>query len=120
MARLGIGAVLAFSALCGWFAAGARAHPASGIVVNAKGEVFFIHTGRGVCKIDARGKLTYIHQVKGGGHFLAWDAEGKFSTQFPRLFEKLTLEGAKPTLLYASGGAPLVVNRDGNLYYGSG
>src|SRR5437763_1020965 len=31
-----------------------------------------------------------------------------------------TLEGAKPTLLFASGGAPLVVNQDGNLYYGSG
>jgi hypothetical protein len=99
---------------------GAFAHPASGIVVNAKGEVFFIHTGRGVCKIDTEGKLTYIHKVSGGGHWLALDTEGRFSTQFPRLFEKLTLEGAKPTLLFASGGAPLVVNRDGNLYYGSG
>src|SRR6202011_6216766 len=43
------------------FAAGAFAHPASGIVVNAKGEVFFIHTGQGVCKIDTEGKVTYIH-----------------------------------------------------------
>jgi hypothetical protein len=30
------------------FAAGVFAHPASGIVVNAKGEVFFIHTGQGM------------------------------------------------------------------------
>src|SRR5262249_11281192 len=87
---------------------------------NAKGEVYFIHTGRGVCKIDAEGKLTYIHEVKGGGHFMALDREGRFSNQFPRLFEKLTPEGVKPTLLYASGGGPLVVCRDGNLYYGSG
>src|SRR5215831_20688443 len=111
---------LAVASLYGVFADTAFAHPASGIVVNAKGEVFFIHTGRGVAKIDADGNLTYIHKVSGGGHFLAWDTTGRFSTQFPRLFEKLTPEGEKPTLLYASGGAPLVVNQDGNLYYGSG
>src|SRR5439155_20669249 len=29
-------------------------------------------------------------------------------------------EGVKPALLYASGGAPLVVNQGGHLYYGSG
>ncbi len=120
MGRSWIGAVLAVSSLCGLFPGGAFAHPASGIVVNAKGEVFFVHTGAGVCKIDAEGKLTYVHKVNGGGHFLALDAEGKFSTQFPKLFEKITPEGVKPALLYASGGAPLVVNQDGNLYYGSG
>src|SRR5262245_11862533 len=120
MGRSWIGALLAVASLSGPFAAGAAAHPASGIVVNATGEVFFIHTGAGVGKIDARGKLTYIHRVKGGGHFLAIDADGKFSTQFPRLFEKVMPEGVKPALLYASGGAPLVVNQDGNLYYGSG
>src|SRR5262249_44986538 len=48
------------------------------------------------------------------------DAEGRFSTQLPRLFERVTPKGVKPALLYASGGAPLVVNQDGNLYYGSG
>jgi formylglycine-generating enzyme required for sulfatase activity len=36
------------------------------------------------------------------------------------LFKKITPPGVKPALLYASGGGPLVVNRDGNLYYGSG
>src|SRR5205823_9675484 len=120
MGRLWIGAILAVSSLCGLFATGAAAHPASGIVVNEKGEVFFVHTGVGVCKIDAEGKLTYIHKVSGGGHFLALDAKGGFSTQFPRLFERVTPQGVKPALLYASGGAPLVVNQDGNLYYGSG
>jgi len=118
--RSWIGVILAVWSLCGLFAARAFAHPAAGIVVNAKGEVFFIHTGQGVCKIDAEGKLTYIHRVNGGGHFLALDPEGKFSTQFPRLFEKVAIETAKPALLYASGGAPFVVSRDGNLYYGSG
>jgi hypothetical protein len=112
--------MLAVLALCGLFASKAFTHPAAGIVVTAKGEVFFIHTGQGVCKIDAEGKLTTIHKVNGGGHFLALDAEGQFSTQLPRLFEKVVIESAKPTLLYASGGAPFVVSRDGNLYYGSG
>jgi len=104
---------LGVSSLFGLFAARGFAHPAAGIVVNARGEVFFIHTGQGVCKIDAEGKLTYIHKVKGGGHFLALDPSGEFSTQFPRLFEKVALKATKPTLLYASGGAPFVVRRDG-------
>lgn len=120
MGRSYIGAILAVSSLCGLFTGGALAHPASGIVVNAKGEVFFVHTGKGVAKIDAEGKLTYVHKVSGGGHFLALDAKGGFSTQLTRLFERVTPEGVKPALLYASGGAPFVVNQDGNLYYGSG
>jgi hypothetical protein len=101
------------------FAARAFAHPASGIVVSRNGDVFFIHTGRGVCKIDAQGKLTYIHKDT-GGHWMALDADGRFSTQFPRLFQRITVPSVKPALLFASGGGPLIVNRDGNLYYGSG
>jgi hypothetical protein len=102
-----------------YFTADVSAHPASGIVVTSKGEVFFIYTGRGVCKIDAEGKLTNIHSDT-GGHWLALDPEAKFSTQLPRLFRRITPEGVKPALLFASGGGPLIVNRDGNLYYGSG
>lgn len=120
MGRSCISAVNVISVVCGLFANVATAHPGSGIVVSEKGEVYFIHTGAGVGKIDTDGKLTYVHKVNGGGHFLALDPTGKFSTQLPRLFERVTLEGVKPTLLYASGGAPLVVNQDGNLYYGSG
>jgi hypothetical protein len=119
MGRSWIGAVLVALSLCGSFATGAVAHPASGIVVNAKGEVFFIHTGQGLCKIDAQGQLTYIHKDS-GGHWLALDTAERFSTQFPRLFTKVAPDGVTPALLYASGGGPLVVNRDGNLYYGSG
>src|SRR6185369_18010545 len=106
MARSSIGCL----AVVIWFAlvtTRAFAHPASGIVVNGKGEVFFIHTGHGVGTIDAEGKLTYIHKVKGGGHWLALDREGKFPTNaFPQLFERITPSGIKPALLYASGGAP--------------
>jgi len=121
VARSWIGVVLALWSTSGFFASEALAHPASGIVVNTKGEVFFIHTGKGVCKIDRDGKLTYVHEVGGGGHFLALDAEGTFPAgAFPKLYERITPQGKKPALLYASGGAPFVVNRDGNLYYGSG
>lgn len=104
------------------FAAGdASAHPASGIVVAANGDVYFIHTGKGVCKIDKDGKLSYVHQVTGGGHFLAIDNAGSFADAANnRLFVRITPKGEKPALLYASGGAPLVVHRDGKLYYGSG
>jgi hypothetical protein len=120
MGRSCIVAILAVCSLCGVFAARAFAHPASGIVVNAKGEVFFVHTGKGACKIEEQGKLTYIHKDT-GGHFLALDAEGKFSSAAGnRLFVRITPSGVKPTMLFASGGAPFVVNRDGNLYYGSG
>src|SRR6266478_160275 len=116
-----IRAVLIVFSLSAWFAAGAFAHPASGIVVNAQGEVFFIDTGRGVCKIDAQGTLTYIHKVSGGGHWLPLDIEGKFPpAAYPQLFKRITSSGVKPAILFASGGAPFVVNRDGNLYYGSG
>src|SRR4030095_2826563 len=94
--------------------------PGSGIVVDQQGNVYFTHTGRGAGKIDAQGRLTYVHQDT-GGHWMALDTEGSFSSASGnRLFERITPSGAKPTLLYASGGAPFVVNSDGNLYYGSG
>jgi hypothetical protein len=39
------------------------------------------------------------------------------SVVYPRLIRKITPSGVKPALLF--GAAPFVVNRDGNLYYGS-
>lgn len=110
-------AVLAFACLCALSLA-AFAHPASGIVVNANGEVLFVHTGRGLCKIEEQGKLTYVHKDT-GGHWLAVDQKGSFASAADnRLFKKVTSSGVK--LLFASGGAPLVVHPDGGLYYGSG
>src|SRR5205823_6027918 len=121
MSRFCVSSILATAALCGLFYSGAFAHPASGIVVDKTGNVFFIYTGRGVCQIDAQGKSTYIHKVSGGAQLLALDVEGKFPpAAFPGLVTGITPKGARPALLFASGGAPFVINQDGNLYYGSG
>ena len=95
------------------------AHPSSGIVVDQKGQVFFQDIIGGVIwKIDERGKLSKYADVK-GGHWLALDAEGKFSRATPKYYKRITPDGAKPALIHADGGAPLVVNSDGSLYYAS-
>jgi hypothetical protein len=103
---------------CCWFADHALAHPGSGIVVDAQGQVFFIHSGHGLMKIDAQGKLRTIQKIK-DGHWLALDAAGSFSRATPKYFQRITPDDVKPALIYAGGGAPLVVNSDGNLYYAS-
>lgn len=106
--------------LQGW----ASAHPSSGIVVDEKGNVFVADINTGLWQIDTEGKLTHIH--KEAGHWLALDAEGSFarvdftkSDHWPRWFKRRTPDGAKPALI-TDGGSPLVVHRDGNLYYVSG
>jgi sugar lactone lactonase YvrE len=101
-----------------WIACSAFAHPSSGIVVNDNGEVFFVHSGKGVGKIDVQGKLTYVHESK-GGHWICLDREGSFSRTQPKFFERITPDGAKPALIFADGGAPVAVCRDGNLYFAS-
>lgn len=47
------------------------------------------------------------------------DSEGSFSRSQPRHFERITPDGVKPALIYADGGSPIAVLRDGNLYYAS-
>jgi hypothetical protein len=111
--------VVAMMVHCSWFVSVAAAHPASGIVVDNEGQVFFIDSGHAVMKIDRQGKLQAIHQIK-DGHWMALDAQGAFSRATPRYFQRITGDGVKPALIYAGGGAPLVVNSDGNLYYASG
>jgi hypothetical protein len=112
--------VLAVCSVCELFVPNAHAHPPSGIVVNSKGEVFFIRGGRGVIKIEPSGGLTRIHRDT-GGHWMALDEAGSFSAAADnRLFKRVFPRGSRGVLLFASGGAPLVVSRDGNLYYGSG
>ena len=94
------------------------AHPSSGIVVDRQGQVFFQDiVGGAIWKIDAQGKLTKYYD-KLGGHWMALDGEGSFSRADLKLVKRITPSGAKPTLLVADGGAPIVVNSDGNLYYG--
>ena len=95
------------------------AHPGSGIVVDHQGNVYFTHIGRGVGKIDPQGKLTYVGQTR-GGHWMCLDAEGSFSRTQPKHFERITPDGVKPALIYADGGSPIAVLRDGLLYYASG
>jgi hypothetical protein len=55
----------------------AVAHPGSAIVVDAKGQVYFVDTGHGVWTIDATGKLIDL-----GGpafHWMALDPGGRFA-----------------------------------------
>src|SRR5206468_2472233 len=96
----------------------AFSHPSSGIVVNEQGEVFFVHSGRGLAKLDREGKLTYVYQSK-GGHWLCLDPQGSFSRTQPKHFKRITPDGVRPAIIFADGGAPIAVCRDGNLYYGS-
>src|SRR5262245_60445503 len=92
------------------------AHPGSGIVVDQEGNVYFTHIGRGVGKIDPQGQLTYIGATR-GGHWMCLDPEGRFSHTQPKHFERITPDDVKPALIYADGGSPIAVLRDGNLYY---
>jgi sugar lactone lactonase YvrE len=113
--------LLPFAALLALFPGRVSAHPSSGIVVDEKGNVFVADINTGLWKIDADGKLTHIH--KEAGHWLALDPAGSFasvdftkSDHWPRWFKRRTPDGAKPALI-TDGGSPLVVHRDGNLYY---
>lgn len=105
--------------LCGLFPYAALGHPGSGIVVDKFGNVYFIHTGAGIGKISINGDLTYIHKAK-DGHWMCLDEQGIFSKSQPVYFKKITPDGVKPTIIYAGGGSPIAVGRDGNFYYASG
>jgi hypothetical protein len=94
------------------------AHPGSGIVVDAQGQVFFQDSAaRTIWKIDTQGKVT-PHSDKLGGHWMALDRTGKFAQSDLKLVERVPLNEATPALLVADGGAPIAVADDGNLYYG--
>jgi hypothetical protein len=95
-----------------------EAHPSSGLVVTDKGEVYFVHSGVGVARIEVDGKLTYVKRST-GGHWLCLDREGWFARTQPKFFERITAEGEKPAILFADGGAPIAVGRDGQLCYAS-
>ena len=110
-----------FLVAAGWlsFTSVMTAHPSSGIAVNDRGEVFFVHTTRGLARIGLDGKLTYVHQ-SAGGHWMCLDRQGSFARTQPKHFQRVTPDGARPAIIFADGGAPIAVCRDGNLYYGSG
>jgi hypothetical protein len=88
----------------------APAHPSSGIVVDQKGQVFFQDiVARAIWRIDAQGNLTKYYD-RLGGHWMALDGDGRFARADLKLVKRITPSGAKPTLLVADGGAPIVVH----------
>ncbi len=112
---------LLFAGLLGLASHTALSHPSAGIVIDAQGSVFFSDLSRGLFKISPEGTLTKFGAE--GGHYLALDLKGSFSSvefekspHWPRWFKRRTPIGARPTLI-ADGGSPLVVAPDGNLYY---
>ena len=97
----------------------AHAHPASGIVVDGYGNIFFIDSRHALYRLDPKHATTIVKAVT-DGHWLAIDQIGRFANASPRYFERVTPPGAIPALIYAGGGAPITVASDGALYYGSG
>ncbi|HUD15532.1 MAG TPA: hypothetical protein VMQ56_17905 [Terracidiphilus sp.] len=103
--------------LCQWLllVTPAFAHPASGIVVDDQGRIYFLFDR--LYRIDPSGKLAVVQEIE-GGHWLALDAKGAFANATPKIYKRATPDGAIPALIYGDG-APLVIGLDGNLYYGS-
>ena len=99
------------------------AHPGSGIAVDRLGQVYFLDTGSGLWKIDAKGRL--IHLSSKLFHWLALDAKDRFAdAQLPSnagtgLDWEILKVGVNPTVLIASD-FPIAMSQDGNLYFPSG
>jgi DNA-binding beta-propeller fold protein YncE len=94
------------------------AHPGSGIVVDRRGEIYFVDTGSGVWKIDLQGKLTHLSGPM--FHWMTIDSDDRFSTVHLPTGARgdITRVGTTPTLLVASD-FPITIGADGNLYYPS-
>lgn len=94
----------------------AIAHPGSGIVIDRRGYVYFLDTGSGVWTIDPRGKLSRHEGQR--FHWMAIDeSEQPFGARLPAIPNgEVNAVGVNPTLLLSSD-VPLVVGRDGALYY---
>jgi hypothetical protein len=92
------------------------AHPGSGIVVDRQGQVYFLDTGSGLWKIDRQGRL--VRHEGPAFHWMAIDVEGRFrGARLPSLPNAdLRHVGTDPGLLLSSD-FPLVIGRDGVLYY---
>jgi DNA-binding beta-propeller fold protein YncE len=103
--------------LCVLFAINLFAHPGSGIVLDKEGNIYFTDTGKGVWKIDTQGKLSFLPASK--FHWMTIDAIESFAgspKSFGEYFERVTTKSNKPSLIMCSD-FPLVVNKDGNIYY---
>lgn len=94
------------------------AHPGSGIVVDRRGEIYFMDTGSGVWKIDLQGKLT---QVPGPRfHWITIDPDDRFSNAHLPTGARgdITRVSTSPTLLVASD-FPIAIGANGNLFFPS-
>ena len=98
------------------FPAAAPAHPGSGISVDRAGLVYFVDTGSGVYKLDARGTLTRIPGP--AFHWFAMDEADRFArTRLPAgAGWELQRAGSNPTLLLSSD-YPITRGADSDLYY---
>jgi hypothetical protein len=97
---------------------GVVAHPGSGVVVDRQGHIYFVDTGSGVWRVDRSGNLSRIPGP--AYHWMAIDAEGRLKNVSLPYFSSgdatVTRVGDSPTLLLSSD-FPIVVGRDGALYY---
>ena len=100
------------------FSASVSAHPGSGIVVDRRGEIYFLDTGSGVWKIDLHGKLTHFADPK--FHWMTIDNDDCFATtQLPTGARgDIVRVSTTPTLLVASD-FPIAIGANNNLYYPS-
>jgi hypothetical protein len=94
----------------------AIAHPGAAIVVDAKGQVYFVDTGHGVWTVDASGKLVDL-----GGpafHWMALDPDGRFAglQVHGGSFEFVgkSIEGG---VLILSSDFPVALGGDGLVYF---
>ena len=94
------------------------AHPGSGIVVDRRGEVYFLDTGSGVWKIDLQGKLSHLPGPR--FHWMTIDYDDCFRTaHLPTgASGDINRVGTSPTLLVASD-YPVAIGANGLLYYPS-
>lgn len=91
-------------------------HPGTGIFIDKSGNLYFIHTGVGIAKYSKSGVLTYINKSV-DGHWMCLDEDGIFSKIQPVYFQRITGDGLKPAIIFAGGGSPIVIGKDGNFYY---
>lgn len=89
------------------------AHPASGIVVDQNGHVYFLY--HGLVRIEPSGQLTTI-EGDSGGHWLTLEANGAISAITLSAYKKVFADG--DSFLFGDG-APLAIATDGSLYYAS-
>src|SRR5216117_3979533 len=88
-------------------------HPGSGIVVDRRGEIYFVDTGSGVWKIDLHGKLMRLPGPM--FHWMTIDSDDCFSTAHLPTGARgeVTRVGTNPTLLVASD-FPIAIGSNGN------